>query len=168
MNARETGQKSCSWEMGGSRWETKAWEGCLGCRTPAHAPDTVQRRTRRCYRERPWAAGPGECGCCCQPGLSAHLHLIVAVAWLLHAVALRQLLVELGACHPAVWRPPCSQRHTAGCSGDESRVSPPELQEDQTCRDPRGGRGQRRALPKLTISQSRTPNDHLKERDPRL
>lgn len=42
------------------------------------------------------------------------------------------------------------------------------LQEDQTCEDPRGGKGHRRTLPKLTISQSRTPNDHLKGQEPRL
>lgn len=47
-------------------------------------------------------------------------------------------------------------------------MSPPGLQEDQTCRDSSGGRGHRRALPKLTISQSRTPNDHLKGQERRL
>lgn len=33
--------------MEGRRQETKAWEGCLGCGTPAHPPATVQRGTRQ-------------------------------------------------------------------------------------------------------------------------
>lgn len=99
---------------------------------------------------------------------SAHLHLVVTVARLLHAVSLGQLLVELGARHPAVRCPPYSQRHTGAEEVTVPRVFPREVQDNQTYRDLREGRAQRGALPKLTISQSRTPNDHLKGEEPRL
>lgn len=48
------------------------------------------------------------------------------------------------------------------------RVFLPGPQDNRTYRDLSEGRGQGRALPKLTISQSRTPNDHLKGEEPRL
>lgn len=133
-------------------------------------PQCRREPGRRYYKwwEPRGAVGSGGRGCHHQLGLSAHLHLIIAVAWLLHAVALGQLFVQLGTCHPAVRCPPCGQRHRAGCGGDGPCVSSPELQENQTCRDSSGSREQRRALPKLTISQSRTPNDHLKGQETRL
>lgn len=99
---------------------------------------------------------------------SVHLHLIVAVAWLLHAVSLGKLLIELGTRHPAVRCPPYSQRHTGTEEVIVPRVFPPGLQDNQTYRDLSEGRGQRGTLPKLTISQSRTPNDHLKGEQSRL
>lgn len=101
-------------------------------------------------------------------GGSVHLHLVVAVARLLHAVSLGQLLVELGARHPAVRCPPYSQRHAGAEEVTVPRVFPSGLQDNQTYKGLSEGRGQRRALPKLTISQSRTPNDHLKGEEPRL
>lgn len=97
-----------------------------------------------------------------------HLHLVVTVARLLHAVSLGQLLVQLGTRHPAVRSPPYGQRHTGAEQVTVPRVFPPELQDNHTYRDLCEGRGQRGALPKLTISQSRTPNDHLKGEEQRL
>lgn len=84
-------------EMGRSRWEAKARGRRLGvhrelagsCQKPVRAP----------------RSGRGDAG------RSAHLHLIVTVAGLLHAVALGQLLVELSTRHPAVRSPPCRHRH---------------------------------------------------------
>lgn len=109
----------------------------------------------------------GYVGATTSPG-SVHLHLVVAVTRLLHAVSLGQLLIELGTRHPAVRCPPCSQRHPGAEEVTAPRVFPPGPQANQTYRDLSEGRGQGRALPKLTISQSRTPNDHLKEEEPRL
>lgn len=93
---------------------------------------------------------------------SVHLHLIVTVARLLHAVSLGKLLIELGTRHPTVWCPPYSQRHTGPEEVIVPRVFPLGLQDNQTYGELSEGRGRRRTLPKLTISQSRTPNDHLK------
>lgn len=56
----ERGQKSCLWEAGQSRLETKAQEECLGCGTPPHLPATVQRGTRQEVLQvvgAPWGSG---------------------------------------------------------------------------------------------------------------
>lgn len=171
MHRERGGRKAVCGRQGKAGWKIKprrsAW--AVG---PQVIPQPQCRREpgRRYYKwwEPRGAVGSGGRGCHHQLGLSAHLHLIIAVAWLLHAVALGQLLVQLGTCHPAVRCTPCGQRHRAGCGGDGPCVSSPELQENQTCRDSSGSREQRRALPKLTISQSRTPNDHLKGQETRL
>lgn len=76
---------------------------------PILVPHSAVVRAMSTWRGRGCQHGAGGWGSSrLPPPRPRHLHLVVTVAWLLHAVSLWQLLVELSARHPTVRRPPCA------------------------------------------------------------
>lgn len=163
--------KAVCGRWGGSRRGTKAQEGCLGCGTPAHPPATVQRGTRQELAQiggAPWGSGvtgtwvPASARAPCP--LTPHRHSCVASPCGSPGAASRRARRMSSRSTASPLRPETHSWLQWGRSlgGPSGAAGGPDLQ------GPKWRQGTKRALPKLTISQSRTPNDHLKGQEPML